>query len=713
MLLQLRRGLRSSALTLLALTGSTLAQEEAFLPARPVVGSGASLRIRPRLRDVVDLRGSYFWSELVQASRASFVKLHFTNVHLRPGDVLTLRSMRGEVVERITGRGPKDAGTFWSLSAFGDGLQLEFSFASLYDHVPFRIDRAIYGHEGLFEGASENLLRTVCSPADYEDVLCYQSDAAKWSNVLASVGVMTVGSNAQTGLWCSGSNVSPLNYILTNEHCIANQADCDNSEFVFRFYRTDCNSGAAPNMDWVSFRCEDLVASSPFISCEHGLTDLDFALCTVLGDPASQFGFVEIDPTPLVDGEAVYMVQHPNGRPHEITHGSGVNVDVDGHVLRYYDTLDSESGSSGSPIFRESDDKLVALHHCGGCSSPGVGNRGVLMSDVHPLIESFLCSGSVDLLSSQPGPLSQVSGNGNPIMDPGEVWEFTPALRNSACSEVALGVSADFQIGAGSAPITLLQSSASFGDVAPSSAALSISPIQFMIDPAAACGSTVVIDIVQLLATNGGPFAGESAVLTAQVGQEVLEVELSAGFNTGLGIWQVIDQGANMGATATWSDGNPGARSLSLTEPFMICDSQKNGLHVMDEELISPVLDLGCAQEVTLRYTHDFKYGLAGMMEQADVDVRSSATAGAWVNVANYAGADAAGMMEHDITTWAAGQSDVQVRFHYYDAALDQWWAVDDVFVIASEGFLCTPAPGPNPGVPWRDVAPTEVGPCD
>ena len=63
---------------------------------------------------------------------------------------------------------------------------------------------------------------------------------------------------------------------------------------------------------------------------------------------------------------------------------------------RYYNTLDTEGRSSGSPIFREADGKLVELHHCGGCSTPWVGNRGMLMSDIFPGIQDFLPSIFVD-----------------------------------------------------------------------------------------------------------------------------------------------------------------------------------------------------------------------------------------------------------------------------------------------------------------------------
>jgi V8-like Glu-specific endopeptidase len=60
-------------------------------------------------------------------------------------------------------------------------------------------------------------------------------------------------------------------------------------------------------------------------------------------------------------------------------------------VNLYYDeTLDTQGGSSGSPVYRDSDDKLVGLHHCGGCP-----NSGMMMSAIYPLIEAFLSTDAV------------------------------------------------------------------------------------------------------------------------------------------------------------------------------------------------------------------------------------------------------------------------------------------------------------------------------
>jgi hypothetical protein len=411
------------------------------------------------------------------------------------------------------------------------------------------------------------------------------------------------------------------------------------------------------------------------------------------------------DPTPLTDGEAIYIVQHPAGRPHEIAHGSGANVDVDGTVLRYYDTLDTEGGSSGSPIYRESDDKLVGLHHCGGCEEAGVGNRGMLMSDIYPEIAAFLCTAEVELQALASPALAEVLGNGNALVEPGETWSFTPALRNLACSETAAGAQARVRVNpASTAGVKLMQKTVSFGSIAPSSSTPADGPVHFQVARTSACGSTVVLDLVDIQSAGGGLFSEALELVRAAVGDEPLATEFGDDFSAGQGSWTIVDGGTGSGAARTWTTTNPGARTLPLTAPLFIADSDELGSgFLMDEALASPSIDCSGLLGVRLQFRHDFHWYSGGQDEQADVQVRSSLTGGSWTTVANFSGADASGVETLDISALAAGASDVQVRFHYYNAVFEWWWAVDDVFLLGSEGFVCEVfAPSPAGGLQPR-----------
>jgi V8-like Glu-specific endopeptidase len=659
-------------------------------PPRTLVGLGQPLAVVPDPGSLAVAGGR--WSYTIEIAGASFLKPHLVDVNLRAGDVLRLRSASGRVVEEIVGRGPRGQGSFWGLSAFGSRLTLELAFRHAYTRPPFRIDQVIVGDPGLFSSdpVSSDPAKTVCSEPDFEDVVCYQSDAGKWANVQATVGIMTVNGNPNGALFCTGSNVSGLGQVLTNFHCIGDPSQCLGAEIVFGFHRTDCNDGSPATTEWQSFRCDEVLAVSPFFSCDAGDDDLDFSLLSVLGDPTSTFGAAVADDTPLADGEPIYIVQHPAGRPKEITHGSDLFVQEP--LLRYFGTLDTEPGSSGSPIFRESDDKLVGLHHCGGCDGPE-GNRGVTMVEIMPLIEEHLCTEEVVLRGAGIADLAEVRGNGNGVIDAGETWRFSPQVRNASCGEAAMGVVAEVRLNPSSiAEVSLLDTEVEIDTLGPGQS-VSSSPIRFEVGETAPCSGGIVFDLVDLAAAGTDPFPDTPGLLDESVGELPKTTLFYEGFTEGTGNgWTVVDGGTGRGPASTWTTENPGERKLPFAVPFAIADSDELGIgEMMNEQLISPPIDASGYDQVELQYVHQFNWYPLGTDEKGDVAVRSSATGGDWVDVANYSGARTEGVEIFDVSTWAAGQTDVELRFHYYDARWEWWWVIDDVFLLGNNGFVCEP----------------------
>jgi Trypsin-like peptidase domain len=65
-------------------------------------------------------------------------------------------------------------------------------------------------------------------------------------------------------------------------------------------------------------------------------------------------------PPPLAAGNQVFLLQHPQGEPLQLTIGTVKEFNASGTRLRY--DANSKDGSSGSPCF-DADLELVALHH--------------------------------------------------------------------------------------------------------------------------------------------------------------------------------------------------------------------------------------------------------------------------------------------------------------------------------------------------------------
>lgn len=142
--------------------------------------------------------------------------------------------------------------------------------------------------------------------------------------------------------------------------------------------------------------------------------------------------------------------------------------------------------------------------------------------------------------------------------------------------------------------------------------------------------------------------------------------------------WTVV----NNASSAGWRFDNPGGRA-NLTGGagnFAIADSDYAGLVSMDTELRSPVMNFSTLATATLKFKTDFFYYDGSLAEVADVDVSVNGASSPWTNVwrktFNYRGPHAETI---DLTSIAAGQSNVMIRFHYYNARREAWWQIDDV----------------------------------
>ncbi len=154
--------------------------------------------------------------------------------------------------------------------------------------------------------------------------------------------------------------------------------------------------------------------------------------------------------------------------------------------------------------------------------------------------------------------------------------------------------------------------------------------------------------------------------------------------------WQVVD---NAGTGVVWNFHNPGGRD-NLTGGdgrFAIIDSDI-GVLSTDTELISPSFDLSGAANPNLRFNEDVRtFG----DEIFDVDV-SIDDGSSWTNVRRVEGEGGTGdlrgpRLEQIALPMAAGEPDVRIRFHYYNAEFEWWWQVDN-FALGDPG--CSTVPG-------------------
>jgi subtilisin family serine protease len=163
-------------------------------------------------------------------------------------------------------------------------------------------------------------------------------------------------------------------------------------------------------------------------------------------------------------------------------------------------------------------------------------------------------------------------------------------------------------------------------------------------------------------------------------GYEFSEVSpvLEEGFDSGAtpAGWTVVD---HQGNGQVWTFNDPGGRG-NLTGGsggFAIVDSDEYGPgQQQDTSLVTPVIDLTDVPSPVIGFQQD--HNQLGDLADVDVSLDGGAT---WENLHSQS-TDVRGPRQDIVNApQAGGESAVQFRFHYHQAAFSWWWQVDDVFV--------------------------------
>ena len=215
-------------------------------------------------------------------------------------------------------------------------------------------------------------------------------DILTWRKKLGEIEsrVCRVEYPAKSGVG-TGFLVSP-NHVLTNYHVIEPFLDTPAlvKDLVVRFDYKVLDDGVSVSAgktyklatNWV-------VAKTPYSEHDEEIAptgepstdELDFALLEIDGTPGNDpVGGDTNDPAAVsrkwlvvrqtnydfLANKAIYIVQHPDGKPMQVAIDSDAVVGVTSNATRVKYTTTTEHGSSGSPCF-SANWELVALHHAG------------------------------------------------------------------------------------------------------------------------------------------------------------------------------------------------------------------------------------------------------------------------------------------------------------------------------------------------------------
>jgi lysyl endopeptidase len=318
---------------------------------------------------------------------ASYVKVHFDRVTLPPGDVLVVADPTGR--ERYE---YPDATGRWAMSVSGDTAVVRVRRRGGYDRAPTAarrhaqpaasvgIDRVARGFTpteraarrrpaAIRPGPGTGGTESICGSDESADAVCYRS-----SHPVAYTRSKAVARLLIDGIeLCTAWRVGPRNGMFTNQHCLADNDTARQTEVWFNYECVQCGG-------W------DVLTPTKVWGDQVLATDrtLDYTLFTVRDFGAvRRFGFLELDTREPSRGDELYVLQHPGGEPTRIAMAGGPERGgtcavadprypgyADDTDVSYY--CDTRGGSSGSPVLSRRSDKVVALHHFGGCPNSGV-----------------------------------------------------------------------------------------------------------------------------------------------------------------------------------------------------------------------------------------------------------------------------------------------------------------------------------------------------
>mmetsp|Transcript_32109 Transcript_32109/g.78019 ORF Transcript_32109/g.78019 Transcript_32109/m.78019 type:complete len:287 (+) Transcript_32109:1036-1896(+) len=229
---------------------------------------------------------------------------------------------------------------------------------------------------------------------DLRNARCFQQSHPDVYNKAKAVAQMTKVTPAGNGYvslgYCTGWLVGPNGYLLTNNHCVASQADVDKVTFKFNYESPngDCSTGGIKDTDIA--QTHEVEEGGEFIMTNK---ELDFTLIKLTGNQSTQFGYVDLSTTKATIDAKIFIPQHPSGRDKSIGIFDSNASDKACHVEKYYSdsfayTCDTEGGSSGSPVIDLATMKAIGLHYAGQGSCNG--NVAKFIDQIYPLVCQYV-----------------------------------------------------------------------------------------------------------------------------------------------------------------------------------------------------------------------------------------------------------------------------------------------------------------------------------
>jgi V8-like Glu-specific endopeptidase len=332
-------------------------------------------------------------TQIIRHPGATYIKVHFSTLRLGPGDYVTVSSPDGREsyrydrnLNRATGSDFTTDGQpgFWAMSVEGDTAVVTLHSRRVLNANAVTVDRFWRGYDQAEITQYNFSIMSVCSTDARRDVICYQnSHPTEYARGRAVARLLISG-----GGLCTTWRVGNTNRMLTNKHCFSTQAAVSGSEMQFNYQCATCggsNPGAGTKVSGATL----------YRVSSGGSSQLDYTLYSVNNFASIQgFGTLYLATSATSTGTRIYIPGHGDGSPKRLSIFENTqngptctvrNANYNTWNISY--SCDTSGGNSGSPVL-DSNHRVVALHHLGGCPSNQGAKAHLIYNEIASLIDN-------------------------------------------------------------------------------------------------------------------------------------------------------------------------------------------------------------------------------------------------------------------------------------------------------------------------------------
>jgi len=285
--------------------------------------------------------------------------VHFSRLLLAPGDTVTVADPQRREVHTYS---TMAVGGGWAMSVTGDTAVVTIRSRRLTAPLAglgVAIDRVARGFTAAELRARTRVRKASVVLDDSADAVCYRSsDPVGYNRSKAVTRLLIDGTEL-----CTAWRVGPNNRMFTNHHCLADTGSAQGTEVWFNY---ECEVCGRAQLAPVTKVWGDQVLATDQV--------LDYTLvhrAQLRGD--TQFGYSSSTSGTRPGARAVHPAAPRRRSPADVElrgHRPEVRGVPARHDVAYY--CDTAGGSSGSPVLSDFSNRVVALHHFGGCPNSGV-----------------------------------------------------------------------------------------------------------------------------------------------------------------------------------------------------------------------------------------------------------------------------------------------------------------------------------------------------